>query len=106
MGWRIVLQPNGRLARFSDVVDDFTHMDMTRDEALFTCALYMSPDEARAKVERGEKDEPDGPRDGHPFQRWRDSIATVRAIHGFIKAERRIETGERAADATRSEEDA
>jgi hypothetical protein len=34
MAWRIVKQPNGLLARFSDVVDNFTAVDMTKQEAI------------------------------------------------------------------------
>lgn len=33
MAWRLVVQPNGLLAKFSDVVDDFTAYDMTEEEA-------------------------------------------------------------------------
>lgn len=28
MAWRIVRQPNGKLARFSDIVDNFTHTNI------------------------------------------------------------------------------
>lgn len=37
MGWRMVRQPNGKLARFSDVVDDFTDFDLTAEEAFVLC---------------------------------------------------------------------
>lgn len=32
MGWQIVKQPNGRYARYSKVVDDFTPMNFTAEE--------------------------------------------------------------------------
>ena len=32
MAWRIVQQPDGKLARFSDVCDDFTDVDLTYEE--------------------------------------------------------------------------
>ena len=34
MAWRIVKQPNGLYARFSDVVDNFTHYDMSENEVI------------------------------------------------------------------------
>lgn len=33
MAWRFVEQPNGKLARFSEVVDDFTDYDLTDIDA-------------------------------------------------------------------------
>jgi hypothetical protein len=37
MAWRIVKQPDGLYSRFSEVVDDFTHRDMTKLEAYELC---------------------------------------------------------------------
>lgn len=37
MAWRIIKQPNGLYARFSEVVDDVTDYDMTSHEALELC---------------------------------------------------------------------
>jgi len=96
MGWRLVKQPNGRLARFSDIVDNFTHYDLTDAEALDVCVeKNCGRDDALAKVRRGHADEIlygrpwKGPADG--LNRWRDSLTTIEAIHG--KAERdRIES--------------
>ncbi len=34
MTWRIVQQPNGKFGRFSEAVDDFTHMNLTESEAV------------------------------------------------------------------------
>lgn len=31
MAWRIVKQPNGLFASFSDIVDHFTYTDMTQE---------------------------------------------------------------------------
>lgn len=54
MAWRIVQQPNGKLARFSDVCDDFTDVDMTYEEALDECIRHgMSVIDAVDKVMRG-----------------------------------------------------
>lgn len=41
MAWRIVRQPNGKLARFADPVDDFTHMNMDILEAYELCRRYL-----------------------------------------------------------------
>lgn len=33
MGWRLVAQPNLLFARFSEIVDEFTHLNMSESEA-------------------------------------------------------------------------
>ena len=86
MAWRIVKQPNGLLARFSDIVDNFTHMEMTPEEALDVCMENMGRSSALEKVQRGIDDVPlrsmaDEPNDG--LRRWRDSVSTVCMIHGL-----------------------
>ncbi len=54
MGWRIVKQPNGLYARWSDIVDDFTHMNMSRAQALLVCREELGRLESEAKVSRAE----------------------------------------------------
>ena len=99
MAWRIVRQPNGLLARFSDVVDIFTHYDLTEQEALEVCVEFggCTRPEAREKVRRGLEDyapmredgsvsdEPSG--DPEKLARWRDCLATIRAIKGAADAD-------------------
>jgi hypothetical protein len=82
MAWRIVEQPNGKLARFSDVVDDFTHYDMTDEEAKKMCReeYGMGILESEDKVKRARDDK----------TRWSEEIATVRTVHGHAVAETRI----------------
>lgn len=90
MGWRIVKQPNGMFARFSDVVDDFTHMNLTRSEAAQVCQQKGCGEaEAEEKVKRGEADDAGGwiEDDGKPLLRWRDALETIRAIHSEEHAE-------------------
>ena len=87
MAWRIVRQPNGLLARFSDVVDNFTHLNMTELEAVELCSnLYnMSMPDAMQKVLAGVEDwEPwtNGETKGDGTWRWKHDIATVETIHG------------------------
>ncbi len=57
MGTRFVLQPNGLLARFSDIIDDFTHFDLARGDAIKLSIATMPLGEAIAKVERALADE-------------------------------------------------
>jgi hypothetical protein len=56
MPWRMVLQPNGKYARFSSVVDGFTHTDLTRSEAIELCREYpgMGQEESELTVERAD----------------------------------------------------
>jgi len=51
MAWRIVKQPNGLLAKFSDIVDTFTNLNMTEEEALACCRETCGEDAAKKKKE-------------------------------------------------------
>ena len=55
MAWRIVQQPNGLFARFSEIVDDFTDWQMSQDEAIALCTQVhgLSREDAVLKVTRG-----------------------------------------------------
>lgn len=101
MGWRIVRQPNGLLARFSDIVDDFTHTDMTADEAMTICREQLGIDEAAHKVDAGVRDfvpwTTDVPGSGH--DRWDDCIESIRLIHGDEEAKNTIAVLSRPAEA-------
>ena len=91
MAWRIVKQPNGLLARFSDIVDDFTHMDMTEAEALEVCREYLGIAEAEKKVLAGVQDWKPWTMGvlGSGLDRWNDSIDRIETMHGKEIAERR-----------------
>ncbi|MCK5506072.1 MAG: hypothetical protein KAJ10_12980, partial [Thermodesulfovibrionia bacterium] len=56
MAWRIVKQPNNKLARFSDIVDDFTHINMTMSEAIEICRESLGTEDAIKKVQAGIED--------------------------------------------------
>lgn len=71
MAWRIVKQPNGQYARFADPVDDFTHYNMTREEAIQVCVEEFMPDILR-KVERS---------DNEP-NRFQDCLETIELLKG------------------------
>ncbi len=94
----VVLQPNGLFARFSSVVDTFTHVNMTRSEAFRVfvgrlCARNGIPncvgevqnvdaDDAQAIVQRAIEAAIAEP------ERWRDGLDTVRMVHGKKRARR------------------
>lgn len=87
MAWRIVKQPNGLLARFSDVVDTFTDMNMNERQAYRLCREDIGVQESKRKVCAGKLDfipwtntpSEDG------LARWRDCLETIEAIHGKDK---------------------
>ena len=79
MAWRIVKQPNGLYARFSDVVDDFTHYDMTEEEAVDLCLDYLGRQDSREKVGRAKQ---------HP-ERYEDEFETIKIVHGESVARER-----------------
>jgi hypothetical protein len=80
MAWRIIRQPNGLFARFSEVVDDVTHYAMTAEQAVWCCESHgLSRLDARAKVRRG-LDEP---------SRYRAALRSIRFRHGRRRMLRR-----------------
>lgn len=86
MAWRIVKQPNGLLARFSDIVDAFTDMNMTPQQAYRCCREYCGRDDSKRKVQAGLEDwEPWTTKPGDGLARWRDSLETIEVIHGAGK---------------------
>ncbi len=93
MAWRIVKQPNGLLARFSDIVDDFTHIDMTENEALEVCREYCGIEDAKRKVLAGVQDWKPWTMGvlGSGLDRWNDSIEKIESVHGKEIAEKRKE---------------
>jgi hypothetical protein len=92
MAWRIVKQPNGLYARFSDVVDDFTDYDMSLSEAKTLCMMDfdMSDADASEKVWSADVNK----------DRFDESIATISSVHGHDKAmeAKELMQGEKAAD--------
>lgn len=79
---RAVLQPNGRYALFSTIVDSFTIYNATREELLAELLRDYNANaqrDAEAKLERAHK------RGSDCFY---DEIKTIATIHGFDEAER------------------
>lgn len=75
MAWRFVEQPNGRLARFSDIVDAFTHFDLSRLSAgqlasdVYGLAACAAGQKIAAALKAGE-------------ERWNESLEIIASIHG------------------------
>ena len=89
MAWRFVTQPNGLLARFSYAVDDFTHVNLTREQAQAIAEVdyALSPAEARCEIMGAIEDR--DPRTGivgDGLSRWRDSIFIIGLSHGRAAA--------------------
>ena len=89
MGWRFVRQPNRKIARFSEVVDHFTHFELTEEEAVNLCIdeYQLSQTEAEKKVSRCD-DVPAG-----YSSRWEEALKSVRLQHGDQQAEEIITGG-------------
>lgn len=86
MGTRFVKQPNGLLARFSTVVDDFTHTNLTEHAAFDLCQTERDCSEsaARKMVQAGMEDwKPwtNGAK-GSGLDRWQDALEKIRTAHG------------------------
>lgn len=82
---RIVRQPNGLYAEFSTIVDTFTVINMTEEEAYTHCRKEMGERDAKAKVKRAVRDEKyytPPPECGNGTWRWRNDLSTVKYIHG------------------------
>ena len=73
---RIVVQPNGLYARFSTIVDHFTHYNCTRQELFEELRFEHGAGPAEQAIKRGERS-PD---------RFGEAIEDVRIIHGDDEA--------------------
>ena len=84
MAWRIVKQPNGKLARFSDIADNFTHWNMTEKQALDLCRSFMGEGQAQEKVRAGIEDHKPWQNKvkGSGTDRWEDALETIEMQHG------------------------
>lgn len=78
MGWRFVEQPNGLLARFSEVVDHFTDFDMTDEEAInLAVREHSTPNRlAEEKVKKARSSQ----------GRFSEAIEIIRTCHGQEEA--------------------
>lgn len=94
MAWRFVKQPNGMLARFSDVVEDFTHYNMTPEEAIQLCVdeLNVGKQTAEEKVQAGVDDIVPWTKNtkGDGLARWREAIEMMGLNHKPKTVTRRV----------------
>ena len=74
MGAFIVRQPNGKLARYSSVVDAITHYNMTEEEYIEYCA-DVAREEARYRIKYGL----------YPYERIEEEIS--RGFYGEMTKE-------------------
>lgn len=81
MPGRFLMQPNGKLARFSTIVDNFTHCNLTKEEAFAVAFEDMGRDEAEAKIARGVA------RTLEAEYGWNECLETIRVIHGADECE-------------------
>lgn len=83
-----LLQPNGKLARFTTVTDEITHWDMTEVEAIEVARESMGENDAKDKVARAVRDEsvsPDGTRYCEPpLGRWYETLNTIMGCRGTV----------------------
>jgi len=86
-------QPNGLIAIFSSVVDDFTHWDATPEEALAYGVEQWGRSEAQETLDRALMDvplwKPHSADDG--LGRWRETLTAIAFRHGVKHLQDRLE---------------
>jgi hypothetical protein len=81
---RFVNQPDGKLAVFSTVIDDFTHYDLDEAEALEYGIEEWGRETAEAKIKSGRADGLErGPGPGDGLGRWREALTDIATQHGM-----------------------
>jgi hypothetical protein len=80
MASRAIKQPNGLYARFSDVVDDFTDINCSREEL----HIVFRDEGGISSADRKLKDADENP------QRFEEEMESIREIHGDTVADERL----------------
>jgi hypothetical protein len=83
MSWKIVRQPNDRYSRFSEVGDDFTRMNMSRNDAWELCRHDVGPRLADVRMKAADSDR---------FL-WTQILDVIRLSHGEDHMRMRQATG-------------
>ena len=88
MGWRIVKQPNQLFAIFSEIVDNFTHTNLTKEELFHLCQeRNLSSYEANEKIEAAVNNYfPFSRIVGNDGSRWNHCIEIIESVHGSEEA--------------------
>lgn len=93
MGTYLLKQPNGLIAVFSSIVDDFTAWDATPEEALAYGTKEWGQAIAQEKLDKALMDiglwKPYSTDDG--LGRWRESLTTIAFRHGVKCLKERLE---------------
>ena len=107
MGRWNVRQPNGRLARWSTIVDHFTEYDMTEAEAIESWLDDVGRKDATRLVREGIEEEPAWGKVGHVsgdgLDRYRRCIDTIARVHGEAEAKKTEAILSASPDAGRAE---
>ena len=88
MAWRIVKQPNGRYARFSDIVDHFTHQNYTWQGMYSEIGLARGAVLACKKLNQA---------DENRVEYWKQSLETIKRVHSVREMNRVIKLDEEIA---------
>ena len=89
MAWRLVKQPNGLFGVFSEIVDNFTQINLSEFEASNFCAERgLNNFESLHKIDSAKKDFlPFSRTPGTGLSRWNDCLKTIKRIHGNDEAD-------------------
>ena len=102
MAWRVVVQPDKKYAIFSDIVDNFTLYNLTREDAVDYCFTEVKDGEEHYREQRWRLGVDKIHQDTKPSDlatwkgeaeakvcraeenpgRWKEELETIRTIHG------------------------
>ena len=82
MAWRVVKQPNGLFAIFSEVVDNFLVFGMTEQEAVSYCIEKCGSVGGKFKFQAGVDDLSYTLQKGSGVDRWLDCLYIIGNLHG------------------------
>lgn len=108
MAWRVVVQPDKKYAVFSDIVDNFTLFNMTREDAVDYCFTEIKDGEEHYREQRWRLGVDRVHRDSMPSDlaiwrgqaegkveraeqepgRWDDELGTIKNIHGAVSVKK------------------
>ena len=99
MAWRIVKQPNGRYARFSDMANNFTNNNHSWDDIFPICVATSGSATATKKMRAADEDWLDniGLIRGNGLERWKAALETIKRVHGVREMNRVIKLDEEIA---------
>lgn len=93
MGRAIVKQPNGKLAVFSTIVDDFVYLDCEWEDYI-QFRLKEAEEDIRREVERAKEEVAKRGTTSMWDRTWESCLNEIELHHGAEKAQERRETGE------------